>query len=970
MMAEREAGSTGEREIYLSLCMIVGDEGVKTLARCLKSALDRDGVGPIVDEIVIGWNGSNDAGLRDALNEAMGLSPTLDPDDAEIVLRMGGPCPIRIIRQKWKNDFAIARNEVHGWANGVWHLWLDSDDILPHSDADIVGKKLREAGMSEADVQSAFAVPAKPQALHRYLRSLHPSINVIVAPYLYVIVNNEVLQEHPKRRIIRWSDGWMWKSEDGTHEDPIPTYGNREQPLINFGFPICHYPETEALQRLARNASIRKKRLEEMTAAGASVGYRTWSNLAAQYFDEGELQKAYDLYSRAAVLADEHGQDLDSCFNYYQSGRICLRTGNVSLAASAGHQILSIDPSNRYGYLLLMQASMMSAKWSKCLVWFEALKALPKSVIGIQKNNLEEEAWPIAWAAESKASLGQYKDAVLLAKEALNRAPNDEYCKRVLEGCSKAAEKGEAVAAVRTLVGFHLRNGDLLRARQALYAAPTWEETAFFRDLESEIEAATLLPVAIPDPISPEIEEFIRKNGFDDSVVEVDVHTTGNMRMLVPSGSDAPKRVIVETLGPRPIYGRHSSVNSEDVLSDGWVYGDVEQMTEIGGRAVSLITSPGRPFTSRSKTNGGAITIFAPAFNERWQPEWARGQGIGGSEEAIVYLSEALVRMGWSVEVFHPGEQSMRVRVFNGVEYRRLEDFRASDPRDILIAHRAPWIMQHRPGADQVFVWHHDHSYPTGGWTKQRAQAAPNLLVSAWQGAVLASQIEGSEFEAAVIGNGVPSEQCLELTDDVEAERNPYKAVYASQPVRGLSKLLEVWPEILATVPEAELHVYYGFQTNESAAKADPQVAAELEKVKKLIGESRQVAIHPRIGQEKLMDVFRSSGVMLYPATYPEVSCISALRAAAAGCFPVFNTAGNALGETQPRQAFASDKKWDEGGREDFVRHAIQAFKDGADVRARRDLRDMVLMEHTWGRVAQRLVEVINTVVEKQRAVS
>lgn len=92
---------------YLSLCIICGDGGAVTLPRLLKSVLDRSG-GPMVDEIVICWNGKGEL------------------TDGQYPLPTAGEVPIKVIRQTWPGRFDVARNESFKYATGEWVLWLDS----------------------------------------------------------------------------------------------------------------------------------------------------------------------------------------------------------------------------------------------------------------------------------------------------------------------------------------------------------------------------------------------------------------------------------------------------------------------------------------------------------------------------------------------------------------------------------------------------------------------------------------------------------------------------------------------------------------------------------------------------------------------------------------------------------------------------------------------------------------------------
>lgn len=52
--------------------------------------------------------------------------------------------------------------------------------------------------------------------------------------------------------------------------------------------------------------------------------------------------------------------------------------------------------------------------------------------------------------------------------------------------------------------------------------------------------------------------------------------------------------------------------------------------------------------------------------------------------------------------------------------------------------------------------------------------------------------------------------------------RNSYWCMYCSSYDRGLEHLLKMWPEVKKQVPEAELHVFYGWQLFEKFYHNNP----------------------------------------------------------------------------------------------------------------------------------------------------
>lgn len=116
--------------------------------------------------------------------------------------------------------------------------------------------------------------------------------------------------------------------------------------------------------------------------------------------------------------------------------------------------------------------------------------------------------------------------------------------------------------------------------------------------------------------------------------------------------------------------------------------------------------------------------------------------------------------------------------------------------------------------------------------------------------------------------------------------RNNKAVFYGSSYDRGLSHLLEIWPDVKAAVPEAELHIYYGWTLFERFYKDNPERMAwkiEMDKMMEYDG----ITHHGRVPQKQIMEEMEKCGVWAYPTHFYEISCINGMKAQMAGCIPV-----------------------------------------------------------------------------------
>lgn len=273
------------------------------------------------------------------------------------------------------------------------------------------------------------------------------------------------------------------------------------------------------------------------------------------------------------------------------------------------------------------------------------------------------------------------------------------------------------------------------------------------------------------------------------------------------------------------------------------------------------------------------IAIVCPAAPEPWGPHSILS-GIGGSEEAVIRLSRVFSRQGHRVTVYGTGWEG--VDLVSAVRYRKLSHY---IPHDILLGWRYPEIFlnQLRPlEATWKGLWLHDST------SKERVALAAPFVNAVW----CISQYHASLYD------GIPNVYVGRNGIDpwmfsVDVQRNVHKVVYVSTAFRGLDRLLNWWPNILAKVPDAELHAYYGWEAADKlGVTSTPQGAEFKRQVTATFEREPSLVWHGRVGQYELYKEMASAGVWAYPATWYEEHCISAYIAQGSGTWPVVTPKG------------------------------------------------------------------------------
>lgn len=302
----------------------------------------------------------------------------------------------------------------------------------------------------------------------------------------------------------------------------------------------------------------------------------------------------------------------------------------------------------------------------------------------------------------------------------------------------------------------------------------------------------------------------------------------------------------------------------------------------------------------------GRVTILVPS-GQSFDPLSLEEGHLGGSEEAVVHLSAALAeRVSW-VTVYSdtPARDGARLRGWKGVLWRPLTEFDPGGEHGELLVWRSPAIAaqlaEQAPLGTRVWNWLHDTHYEATA--KQYGAVAGTIVLSAAHAGILTELELPGARGIRIAQNGIDLQAFPQVTDKDEDARNLRRVVYTSSPDRGLVHLLRMWRDVRAEVPTAELDIFYSWEglerriaNNPEFAKTGAPLLAELQALLEDL-EDEGVTYRGGVSHSELHAALRGASLWAYPTDFFEISCISAMKAQAAGCWPVTVQLG-ALAET------------------------------------------------------------------------
>ena len=324
-------------------------------------------------------------------------------------------------------------------------------------------------------------------------------------------------------------------------------------------------------------------------------------------------------------------------------------------------------------------------------------------------------------------------------------------------------------------------------------------------------------------------------------------------------------------------------VNEEDDEKLANLRNAIPRMLETSPRVaapVRIETKPGQP----------TLCLLCGEAMKPWGYDSIEKGGVGGSETAVILLTEQLAALGWHVEVYGypaPDQEGFHRGVW-WFPYWRIQNTRNFD---VFVNWRTNAVITKMPPHKAAYVWLHD--------VQMQYHWHPRILEHYDEVIVL------SDAHRRNVEDFIPEEKLWvsrngldpSFWDDPGAERGAHRLIYASCPSRGLHLFLPRWQEVLDQFPDAELEIYYGFNKH---FLEHAKVSERFRNIYRTVMDGikqKGISFHGMVDQKTLSKAFWRANLWAYPCPFPEISCITAMQAQATGAFPI-TTKYWALNET------------------------------------------------------------------------
>jgi glycosyltransferase involved in cell wall biosynthesis len=939
----------------ISLGMIVRDEA-RTLRQCLES------IAPFVDEIVIGLGGESS-------------------DDTEAIAR---EFTDNIIPIEWTSDFSAARNQILDAVTGDYFFWIDGDDIVlggehlkelvisnPNVDGFYMGY---DYARDEEGNNVCFLIRERLVRLHdelpnrgwRWLGKIHEVLARQGFDEVSFHISNVVIQHHkpPNKHSPNRNIDILYSQLEEQEPSPDPR--------------ILGYLCTENAGRgNFREAILHGQRFIKLSG-WLEERYQMQHRIADMYRVLGLSDKAIDADMDAIQMVPDWPDawfGLAETYSSVENWKAVVEYTKAGASHPAPQTMLIINPLDYsfFPVIVLAGAYAHLGDFEMALANYQkAYEVKPVPTIAHQIDLLNKEI-----------NLQNITKAFLTLREHLGR--NDEWLKvrKLYDVVPKHIEQHPTIqetwerSMIQTahvlepsiMVDFYTGNPHWTPVNDDQIKDPGWLDyprMRFALDTARKIDAKNIVDWGCSDgfialPLARETGAHV--TGFDLDPRCVDLATVrakewgvdarfqvGNVDEI--GGWDGPKadlaiffEVIEHVVDPSKTLERIEKTANRIIMTTpylSWEDGqlpawdrlepkghlrifdqyDIERILTPRGRIWNLYRQPwantGWLFVDYTpgERHDKNIMIGAMGAPEPWNPRIIDSKGLGGSETAVVRLAEAFARQGHRPIVYSNVDEP---GYYNGACYRDASHFRTEIESDIYIAWRAPEQADWEINTKQLVLWMHDTD-AGDRLTPSRARKFDAIVVlTEWHKKFMLEKYPFlKEEKLVVIGNGVDFSRF-----EGKVKRDSKRVIYSSSPDRGLDVILEgIWPKVVEAVPDAELHVYYGWNNFDKFAPMYPQLQAFKQRVQAVYLESKNVIQHGRVSQKELAEAFQKSAVWLYPTYFTETYCITAIEAQLGGAVPVTNDLAG-LSETVRSGAILSQDVRDPKVQEDYAQAVI-----------------------------------------------
>lgn len=348
-------------------------------------------------------------------------------------------------------------------------------------------------------------------------------------------------------------------------------------------------------------------------------------------------------------------------------------------------------------------------------------------------------------------------------------------------------------------------------------------------------------------------------------------------------------------------------------------------------------------------------------------------RGLGGSESAVILVSEELEKLGFSVTVFNGcDEDDSKPGTYKNVRYRPISDLEHDRTTyDVVISSRTVMPFVTEPFYDLKLNTARQYSYDLFKHIRSTAKLKVFWMhdTFSWGDDVIEDLVVSgaineiwclSDFHYHYVMNcnhGKPRNYevlrkhmwitrngIVKYFDHIDFEKkDPTLFIFNANLSKGLSALLnKIWPKIQENIPQAKLKVIGGMYKLGSAFGQLSNQQSEFDKIADPHRNNSSIEFTGVVDQKTVAELAKSASFFIYPASLPETYGISTLESLYAGT-PLLTCRFGALEETATDASYYIDYAIEPNGlyphidadaqTHEFVKMVVDAYNNSTKLK-------------------------------------
>ena len=297
--------------------------------------------------------------------------------------------------------------------------------------------------------------------------------------------------------------------------------------------------------------------------------------------------------------------------------------------------------------------------------------------------------------------------------------------------------------------------------------------------------------------------------------------------------------------------------------------------------------------------NSRNILFYTGYCNMPWNYSHMKYGALGGSEKAVAYLSKELGLLlesekGGSYTVYVAGNVRAEELSEYNLKYVGLADLpyllSKTEFHTVICSRYISFLEIYQSACSfyQFYIWAHDTRLLHYGCDLSDVD-----IIEKWSdhidGCICQKRWHADEYEnlyptlkskISIINNGLDVGLFPSLRDESCKQRQPNKFIYTSRTERGLARILEMWPQIMAALPDSTLAIstYEVFPCNDDERRIQARIEFLNREFPADDNGKNRIQHLGQLNPTQLYLEMSTAEYWLYPTDWPETSCITAME--------------------------------------------------------------------------------------------